>query len=352
MSLRREKVTAVSGIPIVVFLLAGLLLISSAAFGSSFKAARNYVVGAHPVAIAAGDFNGDGKVDLAVANGGKTVSVLLGNGDGTFGKAAEYAIGVIPSQIAVADINENGFADIAVSGKDSTTVSVLMGRGDGSFESHVEMEASQLSAELVARLQPATTYHSGTQSASVVFADFNGDGHQDEAVALSGRNQVSVLLSVPEAGGGGGGTNILENSSFETGSLPPWMQGHDYCGSDCEAWSVVSYHPRVGSWDAGNEGNIELVQNFAGTPTSSITNVTFWSWHPSDAVPEAVDFVYTDGTDDEYVVFPTDTNWESFNVSDDLATGLSLKGIGIWGYSGGIGPAITYLDGVEILVSN
>jgi hypothetical protein len=345
MSRCREK-----SITLAVFLTVGLLT-SPAAFGSSLKAAGNYVVGAHPVAIAAGDFNGDGNVDLAVANDGKTVSVLLGHGDGTFGKAAEYAIGVIPGQIAVADVNGDGLADIAVSGKDSTTISVLIGRGDGSFEPHVEMDANQLSAELVARLRPATIYHSGTQTASVVFADFNGDGLKDEAVALSGKNQVSVLLGVPEAAGSDG-TNILENSGFETGSLPPWMQGHDYCGSDCEAWTVVSYHPRVGSWDAGNEGNIELVQNFAGTPTASITNVSFWSWHPSDAVPEAVDFVYTNGTDDEYVVFPTDTNWESFNVTSDLATGLSLKGIGIWGYSGGIGPAITYLDGIEILVSN
>jgi hypothetical protein len=91
------------------------VLITSAAFGVTFKAAGNYVVGNHPVAIAAGDFNGDGRIDLAVANSGsKTVSVLFGNGDGTFSKAAEFEVGIVPSHIVVADVNGDGRADIAV----------------------------------------------------------------------------------------------------------------------------------------------------------------------------------------------------------------------------------------------
>jgi len=326
------------------------VLLSAAAFGVTFKAAGNYVVGNHPVAIAAGDFKGDGRIDLAVANSGsKTVSVLFGNGDGTFGKAAEFEVGIVPSHIVVADVNGDGRADIAVIDARGARISVLLGRGDGGFLPHSEMDARQ-APELAGSFKVSAPAYSGTQTASVVFADFNGDGRVDEAVAMSGKNKVSVLLNVVE--GSSVGTDILLNSGFESGTLSPWMLGRNFCAGACEPWADLTYHAIQGTWDAGNEGNMELVQDFSATDSSSVTRVGFFLMHPAGAIVSALDFFYTDGTDDEYIVFPSSGNWEEFDVTSDVVPGKSLDAFSVWGYSGGSTPTpITFYDGIEILVN-
>jgi hypothetical protein len=82
--------------------------------------------------VAVGDFNGDGKADLAVANySDHSVSVLLGNGDGTFQTHVDYATGSGPDSVAVGDFNGDGKADLAVT--NDYAVSVLLGNGDGTF---------------------------------------------------------------------------------------------------------------------------------------------------------------------------------------------------------------------------
>ena len=80
-----------------------------------------------------GDFNGDGKVDLAVANaGGNSVSILLGNDDGTFtpGLGSPIAVGSRPTAVAGGDFNSDGKPDLAVAGADDSTVKILLGNGD------------------------------------------------------------------------------------------------------------------------------------------------------------------------------------------------------------------------------
>jgi len=344
MSLRRKNLAA----PTV--LMVGFLLISTSAFCGSFKAAGNYVVGNHPVGIAAGDLRGDGRLDLAVANGSKTVSVLLGHGDGSFAEAREFEIGVIPGQIAIVDLNGDGRADIVVKDAGGAKLSVLIGRGDGSFAPHMEVDARQAAPELLSRLQAPATYHSGTQTATAVFADFNGDGRIDQAVAMSGRNMVSVLLDFPETPGSG--TDILLNSGFESGTLSPWFNARNFCSEFCEAWADILFHPIQGTWDAANEGNMELRQNFSATDTSTITRVAYYVRQPNDGIAEAFDFFYTDGSDEEFVVFLNGAEWQLFDVTSDVAAGKSLEGFSVWGYSSSAtDQPLTFIDGAEILVN-
>jgi FG-GAP-like repeat len=79
----------------------------------------------------AADFNRDGKLDLAVANG-NAVSILLRNGNGTFGPATNYAVAAEPVGLAVGDFNNDGRFDLAVAGRPNAT-SIMFGKGDGTF---------------------------------------------------------------------------------------------------------------------------------------------------------------------------------------------------------------------------
>jgi hypothetical protein len=92
---------------------------------------------ASPTSIVVGDFNRDGKLDLAVANNGSaSVSIFLGNGDGTFQPKVDYATIASPVGITTAELRGNGILDLAV--VTPGEISVLLGNGDGTFQSHVD----------------------------------------------------------------------------------------------------------------------------------------------------------------------------------------------------------------------
>ncbi len=129
-------------------------------------------VGNYPVWSVAGDFNNDGRLDLAVANvQSSNISVLLGNGDGTFGTAVEYAVGTGPEEIVAGDFNDDGRIDLAVT--DSLGVQILLGNGDGTF-------------------QRAVKYAAGSSPVGIAEGDFNDDGQLD--LAITDAYGVQMLL--------------------------------------------------------------------------------------------------------------------------------------------------------------
>ena len=116
-------------------LCATALLLPSCMNAAGFKVRQMLPEDAGPRAVALGDFNHDGKLDLAVASylSNQTVSVQLGNGDGTFQSVVRYGVGNQPFGVIVADLNLDGNSDLVVANHADDTISVLLGNGDGTF---------------------------------------------------------------------------------------------------------------------------------------------------------------------------------------------------------------------------
>jgi Bacterial Ig-like domain/FG-GAP-like repeat len=183
-------------------LVTGLLALVSAkatwAASRSFEPASNspFPVGLTPTTVTNADFNGDGKMDLATQNAGSnSVSVRLGDGDGTFQPKQDFAVGSGPTSVTSADFNGDNKADLAVSNQFSNSVSLLRGNGDGTF-------------------QPKQDFAAGSGPTSVISADFNEDSYADLAVANYSSNTVSVLLGQDSNGDGKGDGTFQAAGNF------------------------------------------------------------------------------------------------------------------------------------------
>jgi hypothetical protein len=184
----------------------------------TFREAATIAVGVAPLGLAAADFNADGHLDLVVSDsGGKkgpnpnTIAVLLGVGDGTFRSPAFVPL-KHPEGIAVGDFNKDGRVDLAVALTSTDQVGVLLGNGDGTFQ------APRLFTVFPQSLpEPGV----GFGPTNVALADFDGDGNVDLAVANSLTSTVGVLF-------GDGTGNFKSPSNIEVGRTPVWVLTGDY----------------------------------------------------------------------------------------------------------------------------
>jgi uncharacterized repeat protein (TIGR01451 family) len=212
-----------------------------------FSSAKTYPVGTQPNAVVVGDFNGDDKPDLAVANpGSATVSILLNKGDGTFQSAMNVSVGNTPAAIVAGDFNRDGKLDLVVITQAAgvSTTSLFLGNGDGTFQSPLQINADPNARTLAAAdlnldgkldlvignagatpslsvflgngdgsFQAPASYSLASGPNSIAAGDLNGDGKPDLVVIVSSKLEIFL--------GNGDGTlqALAPFSSFVVGSL-------------------------------------------------------------------------------------------------------------------------------------
>jgi hypothetical protein len=247
----------------------------------TFQEAQNYDAGPSAYAMRAADLTGSGLDDLVVTNFvNDSVSVLLNNGDGTFREPVQYSTGrqSHPYFVAVGDLTGDGMMSLVVTNSYASGVSVLVGNGDGTFQDPVE-------------------YYTGRQPAFVTLGDFTGSGFQDIAVVNSGSNDVSVLLN------NGDGT-FQDAVSYYAGQSPTFVTAADLTGKGILDLVVVNY----------TAGTVSVLR---GDGDGSFGDPEFYSTVDPYPMSVAVADVYGDGLLDLVVVNPVTNSISVFANQGD-----------------------------------
>ncbi len=230
-----------------------------------------YAVGAGPHSIRVGDLNGDGHLDLATANqDSNDISLLLGQGDGTFAMSAPLSTGPVPKGIAIADVNGDGWLDLLTANTAGNypdnnnyfggdSISILYGEGQGVFSASV-------------------TLTTGNTPFAIDVADFNSDGLLDLASANwfgnGGSGSVGVLLNlptVPPVDDGTGPAVTLTASSIT--AVPGGLYTFTVRYTDPSGVNVAS----IDNTDVqvtGPNGYSQLATRVSTSPASNATSVT------------------------------------------------------------------------------
>ena len=163
-------------------LTSGNLIVMLGNGNGTFKPPVTYTAGTRMTSVAAGDLNGDGRLDVVATdyNGG-TVAILLGNGDGTLQTPVKYPAVSGPNAVAIGDFDGDGIVDLAVASggvmpSSAGVVTVMLGNGDGTFHN-------------------ALSYGAGTEALGLAMGDLNGDGKPDLVFVDDIANSVGVLIN-------------------------------------------------------------------------------------------------------------------------------------------------------------
>lgn len=228
----------------------GVLLLGAAILVADPVVAQNLVltpvvpadVGRHPEALTVGDFNGDGWLDVATVNSGSDdVTMLFGNGNGTFRSGLSFGVGRSPMFLTSGDLNQDAALDLIVAETGSDGIVVLLGKGDGSFQ------------------QPMF-YPSGKGPTFLKLGDLDRDGDVDVVVVNSGRfgnyppYSLSVLLN--DGHGHMSAAQVFEEQD-QHGLFPTGVSIIDLSGDGLPELTVTWSQP---SWQTPN-GLVSVLKN-------------------------------------------------------------------------------------------
>ncbi|MBA2736784.1 MAG: VCBS repeat-containing protein, partial [Pyrinomonadaceae bacterium] len=236
----------------------------------------------NPPTIVSNDFNGDGKIDIALiggtnfSNSGGTITVAFGDGDGTFSQAVGYSVPSSPSSLVTGDFNGDNRPDLVTSSRFSNSYTVLINSENGVFRT-------------------GNSFLAGISPEAITFGDYNNDGRNDFATANRGANNFSILL----------------NTCLEA------VTKTDYTGEGKTDFAV--FRPSNGTWYVLGSNNESRERKFG----------------QSGDIPAPGDFD-GDGRSDLAVFRPSNGTWYVTRSSNDLT--FAVK----WGTSGDIPVANDY----------